>query len=368
MVRPCHRWASCDILEQMQRSRSKKTLILLIKCGLSLGLLAYLLRQAQGDASFAELRDQPKQWGLLAAATAMMLAAVLLTFYRWYLLVRALHLPFHLTDALRLGFLGYLLNFVSLGSVGGDLFKAIFLAREHPGRRTEAVASVVVDRVVGLYCLLLLASAAALWGGLLVASQPVELRTISRVTLVATLLGGMGIGLALIPGMTGGRMSRLLGGLPLVGPTAARLLAAVRIYRRKWPVMLVAVVLSLVVQGTFAVAIYLVARGLPGQLPSLGRHFLIVPLSMVAGALPLPFAGLGAFEGALDFLYRFAAGTAAVKAGRGLIVALCFRVITVLIALIGVVYYLFGRREVTAAIREADAVAAEQSLGGERRQ
>jgi uncharacterized membrane protein YbhN (UPF0104 family) len=343
----------------MTSSHLKKTLVLLVKCGLSLGLLAYLLHQAQGDASFAELWDQPKRWGLLAAAAVMMLAAVLLTFYRWYLLVRALQVPFHLTDALRLGFLGYLLNFISLGSVGGDLFKAIFLAREQPGRRTEAVATVVVDRVVGLYCLLLLASAAALWGGLLAASQPVELRTISRVTLIATLLGGAGIGVALVPGMTGGRMSRVLGQAPLVGPTAIRLLAAVRIYRRKWPVMLVAVVLSLVVQGTFAVAIYLVGRGLPGDMPSLGRHFLIVPLSMVAGALPLPFAGLGAFEGALDFLYRYAAGAATVKAGRGLIVALCFRVITVLIALVGVVYYLVGRREVAATIRAADAVAFE---------
>ena len=65
-----------------------------------------------------------------------------------------LHLPFRLRDAFRLGFLAFLLNFVSVGAVGGDLFKAFFIARDQPGRRTEAVATVVVDRLVGFYALL----------------------------------------------------------------------------------------------------------------------------------------------------------------------------------------------------------------------
>ena len=78
-----------------------------------------------------------------------------MTFVRWYLLVRALQLQFRLVDAFRLGFLGYLFNFVVVGSVGGDLFKAIFIAREQPGRRAEAVATVLVDRIVGVYALVL---------------------------------------------------------------------------------------------------------------------------------------------------------------------------------------------------------------------
>ena len=71
-------------------------------------------------------------------------------------------LPFRIRDAFRLSFLSYLLNFVSVGSVGGDLFKAFFIAREQPGRRTEAVATVVVDRIVGLYGLLLVTRSGSL--------------------------------------------------------------------------------------------------------------------------------------------------------------------------------------------------------------
>ena len=35
----------------------------------------------------------------------------------------------------------------------------MFIAREQPGKRTEAVASVLIDRVVGLYAMILVATA-----------------------------------------------------------------------------------------------------------------------------------------------------------------------------------------------------------------
>ena len=79
-------------------------------------------------------------------------------------------------------------------------------------------------------------------------------------------------------------------------------------YRRKPAVLLLAAGLTVGVHVFTALGVYLVARGLPGTAPSLGSHFVVVPLAMVAGALPLPLSGLGAFEGALDFLYRYAPG------------------------------------------------------------
>ena len=61
------------------------------------------------------------------------------------------------------GALGFALNFVSLGTVGGDLFKAVLLAKVSPGRRTEAVVTVMADRILGLLMMMLLASTAILF-------------------------------------------------------------------------------------------------------------------------------------------------------------------------------------------------------------
>ena len=130
----------------------------------------------------------------------VVLTAVSVTIVRWYLLVRALGLRFRLVDAFRLGYLGYLLNFVSVGSVGGDLFKAIFIAREQPGRRAEAVATVLVDRIVGMYGLVLLTSGVIGLGG--IPNSDRDVVAICRLTLLVAVVGLAGILVWLIPGST----------------------------------------------------------------------------------------------------------------------------------------------------------------------
>jgi uncharacterized protein (TIRG00374 family) len=90
-----------------------------------------------------------------------------LSFVRWHLLIRAQGIDIRLVDTLRLGALGFALIFVSPGAIGGDFFKAMFLAHGQPGRRTEAVATVVADRIIGLLTMMLLASVGILVTGLL---------------------------------------------------------------------------------------------------------------------------------------------------------------------------------------------------------
>ena len=140
------------------KSTLAKLAVKLLQWGLVLAIVAYLVRDIYRNDSFPKLWNEPKQWHLLAAALAVTLVAVTLTIVRWHWLMRAHDLPLRLRDALRLGFLGFLLNFISLGAVGGDLFKAIFAARECHGRRTEAVATVILDRLIELYVVFVLGS------------------------------------------------------------------------------------------------------------------------------------------------------------------------------------------------------------------
>jgi len=335
----------------------RKTLVLAVKLSVSAGLLAFLFHQARQDAHFRTLVGQPKDWSLLGMALLVVLSAVTVTIFRWFLLVRALDIPFTMREALRLGFLGFLLNFVSLGSVGGDVFKAIFLARDRPDHRTEAVATVVADRFLGLYALMLVASAAFLLLRSDAVSQSAELRMVSRVTLIGTAIGGAALAAMFVPAITRGRLAQSLAGRHGVGPVVERIVRVARVYQRKYTIILIALALGMVVHLLLSTAIFLVARGLPGPMPRLGEHFAGVPLCMLAAALPLPMAGLGAFEGSLELFYRYASIGGVLVRGRGLIVALAYRVITLTIALIGIAYYLAGRREVSEVIHDAEGAS-----------
>ncbi len=330
----------------------KKFLITSLKILAPLAIIAWLISSI-APQDLQNLRTRPKDWGTLALAFVIALSAVCMTFVRWYLLVRTLHIPFRLRDAFRLGVLGYLMNFVGVGSVGGDLFKAVFIAREQTSRRAEAVATVVVDRVIGLYALLLVASAAILLGN--VPESNAALTAICNATLFGTVVGACGIIMVFVPGFTRGSLSEFVTGLPRIGHTIGRLIESVRMFRNRVDVMAVILVMSMGVHAMLSLSVFLVARGLFGQTPTLGEHMLIVPLSNVAGAIPFMPGGLGTFEFAMEKLYLYvpANGPGDVI---GVLVALTYRMVTIVIAAVGIVYYWTSRREVQEVIETAEHI------------
>jgi hypothetical protein len=338
----------------MAANRWQSRLVLLAKVLVAAGLLTFLFVQAQRHDSFATLRDGPKEWRFLFAAGGLCFVAVIITFVRWYLLVWALDIPFRLRDAFRLSFLAYLLNFVSLGSVGGDLFKALFIAREQPTRRTEAVATVVIDRLFGLLALFLVASAAILLTDVRVSVHEPIVHGIVNATLVATAVGVVVMALLLWPGLVGSRLVGRMRRVKWIGPIMARVVGAVEIYQRKLPLLGVILAMSVAVHVLLILGFYFIARGLPSRAPTFSEHFLVIPLSMVAGSLPFTPNGLGTLELGVDYFYRTISSSGGVTPGDGVIAALCYRIITVAIALVGVCYYLTRSREIDEAMQEAD--------------
>ena len=336
----------------MSRSKQKKTAFALLKMVLAVGILAYLVAGLQSQAGFSRLIHQPKHWGMLITAACLVTIAYSLSFFRWYLLVRALGIPFHMRDALRLGFLGYILNFVSPGSVGGDLFKAVFLAREQPGQRVSAVASIVIDRVVGLYAMLLVASL-----GLIITGSTFEdnrsFQTISIVIQIAALAGTLGVGLLMLPESVDQQISRLAGKLPLVGQTLSRLTQSALVYRHHRAALFAAIATGVITHCLVITAFWAIERGLPVHAATFAENLLLVPTSLFAGAVPATPSGLGTMEAAVELLYR----TIGAAKGDGTMVALAYRVATIVMATVGAAYYLMARRNVKEMIHAADELA-----------
>ncbi len=277
-------------------------------------------------------------------------AAHVLCFLRWHLLLRTLNVPIRLRDTLRLGFLGHLLNFVSPGHVGGDLFKALLVAREQTDRRAEAVATIVVDRVCGLYALLVVAALALRLTGHAAAHPSVA--AIADVTYVLCLVGAVALIVVMIPGVPDGRLSQWASGLPRVGSACGRVFDAVRLYQHNKLQLAVVAVLSLGVHVLIAIGIFFAATGIYRSTPSLRDHFVVSPLAGVAGAVPLTPGGLGSYELAMTYLYDLVSSEA--KQGRGLVIALCYRLSSILVAAVGVVFYWLRHREIAELVRRRE--------------
>jgi uncharacterized membrane protein YbhN (UPF0104 family) len=249
-----------------------------------------------------------------------------------------------------------MLSQISLGSVGGDLFKAIAVAREQPGKRTEAVASVLIDRVVGLYAMLLLASAGYLANAQTTAFGPL-IRGLANTVLIGAATGAVGIALLMTPWFTGPKVRDLAGRAPIVGGTLVRLIDAAGAYRHSRRYLFAGILMGCFTHILFVFAYWCISRGLPTQAPPLATMFMITPMTLAAGAIPLTPSGLGIAEGAAGQLFA----SAGYRRGDGVLVAIAFRVMTYVMVCVGAVYYLRARRSVDAAIHEAEEASDDES-------
>lgn len=101
---------------------------------------------------------------LIALVMIGYLVGPLLNCYRWLLFARSGGVQASYRQAVRAYFLGAFVNSFGLGTVGGDLTRALILARGEPVK-AQAVASVAADRLHGLAVLALIGSFAALFLG-----------------------------------------------------------------------------------------------------------------------------------------------------------------------------------------------------------
>jgi uncharacterized membrane protein YbhN (UPF0104 family) len=328
----------------------------LAKIGVSVALLGYLGWSASRDSRLPGLIQGPKDWSMLALALLAVLAAVLITIVRWHVLLRTLGLQFTLRESLRAGFLGYTFNFLPLGLAGADAVKAGFLIHRNPLRKTEAIATVIIDRVIGLYALLVVAGAAALmldFDALSFRSPDDKERTIvlCRIAQYVGIGSTVVFGLMLIPGATNLALWDRLEHVAGIGPVLKKLVGAMRTYRRASGRLLLAVTMSFAVHTFYVAMVYLVGRGLCSPQPALGAHFVFTPISMIAGALPI-----GTLEATLSVLY-YVFSPAGVPDSQGVLIAVTYRLLQMLVAAIGVVYYLASRQEVRQLMEENQQAA-----------
>jgi uncharacterized membrane protein YbhN (UPF0104 family) len=341
----------------------KNVVTLAVKIGVSVLLLSFLAWRAWQDENFENVIRGQKDLPWLAAAWLVCFASVTLTIFRWRLLVQTLGMRLSVRDALRIGYVGYLCNLLPLGLVGGDAVKMVLLSHLHPARKTDAVATVLVDRYLGLVALLFLAAMATLLVDFDELKMPPGVATgflaACRTLQVAAVAGALGLALLFVPGFTTWSLWKRAEHWPLAGPFLHKLMGAMHVYRGRADVVIAALVMSMGLHALYAVMFYLVGGSLldqAGQMtprPELAMHFAFVPIGMATGTLPI-----GAQEATLTMLYPafLQPLEASIAANKGFLLTLVYRCFQVLIATLGVAFYVASRRELAHVTQEEEEI------------
>jgi uncharacterized membrane protein YbhN (UPF0104 family) len=296
-----------------------------------------------------EVFHRPLDLRLLATAGAIYLFAIVATFVRWYFLVRVVDRRFTLHAALLLGFIGNVFNLVIPGAVGGDLIKAAYLVRMHV-KKTQAIASMVIDRVIGLLGLFMLATVA---GALIWQTAPTDIRRLIVAAWVAT-----GLGLLFLAAVFAQAFTRVFPGLGQ-GHSRWHLIVAEltemsTTYRRRLDVVGFCLLMAMGIHSVFVVAFYLLGRMLfPSMTTTLAQHFLMAPLTLFTMAVPLPFGALGLSEGVADELFKM------VNHPSGALAMMAFRVLMYGGGLVGAIVYLVKLKDVRGLTASAHQIEEE---------
>jgi uncharacterized membrane protein YbhN (UPF0104 family) len=314
------------------------------------------------------VQGQPIHWWFLAGGFFIYAFALMITLIRWYFLVRAQDLPFTVPEALRIGLVGFFFNSFLPGSVGGDIVKAAALARQQD-RRTVAVATVVMDRVIALWGLVWFVAilGAGFWLSGLLEGEAGE-----RSKLVVGIAGGtvaaslvVWVVMGLLPDRRAARFASRLSCIPKVGGSAAEMWRAVWMYRKRQGTVFGVLALSWVGHVGFVLAFYCCARVLwgpeDGPIPTLTQHFLLVPIGLVVQAvIPTP-GGAGAGEWGFGALYKYFTGSAAAES-NGVLASLVQRIVTWTIGLLGYLVYLRMRSRIQVSEDTIPVIPAEPAF------
>jgi glycosyltransferase 2 family protein len=354
------------------KKHAVKWLVPFLKYGVGFGLLAYIIYKYWDPKTnpdtgvvtpgIGQLLQGPIAFEWLAGAAVLMASAASLQIYRWYILVRALDLPFTVRDAFRLSFVGIYYNTFFPGSVGGDLLKAYFLAHAHPERKARAISSVLADRALGLFGLILfvavLGSIAWATGDPRINGNP-ELQRIVKITVIVAASSGLVfLLLGFLPQSRVDRFAGRLKWIPKVGNGLANMWHATVDYRARLKIVLLCVVLSAVSHFALVFAFHCASRVFPPvppadpavELATLPEHMVIAPIGFIVQAIPISPGGVGVGEAAFGWLYKLSGR----PESRGIISRLSLRLVEWLIGLTGYIVYLRMRAEVREIQHEVE--------------
>ena len=285
-------------MSQPRRSTARTWLINGGLSAVAFGLLGVTIHSKRAELA-AVLRG-PLDGRLLALGFAVYLIALVLTFVRWFVLVRALGVPFRLRDAVSIGFIGNLFNLVIPGAVGGDVIKAAFLFRMGMNK-TQAVASMVIDRVLGLLGLFVLAgvSGAGAWS-----SAGPEARWLIGLVWAAVTAGFVGLAILFTPALYR-PLGRLVAGRGRLATIWEEMIGSASTYRARLGTVAAMLAMAVGIHSLYVVAFYLSDLALfRAHVPTLVDHFLIVPVVLFTTAAPLPFGAMGVSEQASRQLFK----------------------------------------------------------------
>lgn len=302
----------------------RKLIVILAKIGITAVLIIWLVRTNRLDLNVLNnVQFDSATVLLLILGFTFIVCALLLLGYRLWVLIRYKRFCVAYKQVFLLTLVGAFTGTIFPGLLGNEGVKALYLCSNVSERRMDALTSIFIDRLLGLYSLLLLGSMilTIAWFLKSIPLNPVFLAAPVIVVLIT-------LGIMLISWDALLKVNVINNCLALLPNRLQSFLKAFHEYIKSPKIIVIAVILSLLshicVVGSFIVAAYIL-----NDHTAITNHFIINPFAMVLNAVPLTPGGIGITESAFSFLFE------SVGSPNGAMIGLLGRFIQYIIFIVG---------------------------------
>ncbi len=321
-----------------------------LKWALALALLAFVIRSGKLDVGQLKIFLKSPRTAVLCCGVVFVWYT--LCFYRWKILLRSQEIGVPFKTLFQLGMLGQFFQTFMPGTVGADLAKALYIGKRFPHQKLRAIFSVIVDRGVGLFGILVLGALAYTAVGASLHATSHSLVPVIRslgALLVTVTLGGV-VFVLLLPPI--GRIFASLQGRWPGFPTLLRkpfriLRQIVDQYATKPATVGASIAISVLTHSLAVLVLFLIARQMFGPMPwgslDLPRFVLAASLGLVVMALPISPNGLGVGQVAFASIFS-ALGVGNESFGASIVTA--FQLVTLVVNLSGFLFFVTHKQEV----------------------
>lgn len=135
---------------------SRQTIIVAVKVAISAALIAFLINRVQFGPLVARFQNLAPAWMLIALS--VFLLQLVITGWRYGLIVRVLGLAIPYAEAIRLFVIGHFFSQTLPSAIGGDAVRA-YMTMKQGMSWGRALSAVLCDRAVGMLVLMFIATA-----------------------------------------------------------------------------------------------------------------------------------------------------------------------------------------------------------------
>ncbi len=283
----------------------KKLLIILLKILLVGSILVYLVQS--GRLNFEKLmlfKDAPEILALMVGA--LVLVVVPMATFRWWLLLRAIGVQVNPKQTFILTWIGNFFNTTLPGAVTGDVVKGYYVIKaQHEEGRTRAFMTLLIDRIVGLFGLIVMAFLALVLNLELILSQE---RLHSLAWMITVLFGATVVfyAIAVFPFKEGrDPFIRLFQRLP-AKKISLKVYSAFKSYQHQKSTLLLTLLLAIGIHTLIALLFFQVANLMGLKEMELATQFFLMPIGLITVAIPIAPGGIGIGHAAFESLYQLA--------------------------------------------------------------